>query len=55
MDFKTMSKSGGQIYGDFDLLVSLEEDYMCIEVKTSPRAFRYERWTGEHSKGLLSV
>lgn len=38
MDFKAMEKTGGRTYGDFDLLVELGEEYLCIEVKTSPRA-----------------
>lgn len=55
MDFSEMKKTGGQTYGDFDVLVDLGEEYLCIEVKTSPRPRRPYRWTEKYSKGLLSL
>ncbi len=37
MDFENMEKTGGHTYGDFDVLVDLGGEYLCVEVKTCPR------------------
>lgn len=37
MNFNDMEKTGGQVYGDFDVLVDLGDEYICVEVKTCPR------------------